>query len=82
MRAIGSILRLQIGGGDTDAILFRVAQVICFIMAGFVFVVGLLRVSHLDLAEPQLFGAVQQVVQTSLLFGICGLLLSRKSNSA
>lgn len=82
MRAVSSMLRLQIGGGDTDAMLFRVAQVICFMVAGFVFVAGLLRVSHLGLAEAQLFGAVQQVVQTSLLFGILGLLLSRRSTVA
>ena len=50
--------------------------------AAFVFVAGLLKVSRLDLTEAQLFGAVQQVVQTALLFCIFGLLLHRKSNAA
>lgn len=82
MRAIRSMLRLQTAGDDSDAILFRLAQMVCYIVAAFVFVAGLLSVSRLDLPEAQLFGAVQQVVQTSLLFGIFGLLLSRKSDAA
>jgi hypothetical protein len=82
MKTISSLFRLRIGAGDTDAFLLRVVQVTCFIVAAFVFVAGLLKVSRLDLTEAQLFGAVQQVVQTALLFCIFGLLLHRKSNAA
>ena len=60
----------------------RLAQVLCFLLAGFVFVCGLLKVSREGLAEAQLFSAVQQVVQTALLFCIVGLLLHPKSNAA
>ncbi len=76
------LVRLRIGGAEADALLLRLAQVICFLGAGFVFVAGLLKVCRLDLAEAQLFGAVQQVVQTALLFYIAGALLHPKSHPA
>ena len=82
MRAIAQLLRLQVGPGDIDAFLLRLAQAVCFLIAGFVFVVGLLKVSREDLVEAQLFSAVQQIVQTALLFCIVGLLLNRRSNAA
>lgn len=82
MRAVTQVLRLQIGAGDTDAFLLRLAQAICFLVGGFVLVAGLLKVCREDLAETQLFSAVQQVVQTALLFCIVGLLLNRKSKAA
>ncbi len=82
MRAMTQLFRLQIGAGDMDAFLLRLAQAVCFLAAGIVRVVGLLEVSRQDLAEAQFFSAVQQVVQTALLFCIVGLLLNRKSNTA
>lgn len=82
MRTMIQLFRLQIGAGDTDAFILRLARVVCFLAAGFVFVAGLLKVSREGLAEAQLFSAVQQVVQTALLFCIVGLLLNHKSNDA
>ncbi len=82
MKTISSFFRMRIGVGDTDAFLMRLAQAICFTAAAFVFVAGLLKVCRLDLTDAQLFSAVQQVVQTALLFCILGLLLHRKSNAA
>jgi len=82
MKAITRLFRWRIGAGDTDALLTRLAQAVCFIGAAYVLVAGLLKVSRLDLAEAELFGAVQQVVQTALLFFIAGLLLHPKPNTA
>ena len=81
MKAFTRLLRLRIGPGDTDALLLRLAQVASFIVGGFVLVAGLLKVCRPDLAEAQLFGAVQQVVQTALLFCIFGALLPTKSKT-
>jgi len=82
MRAMSQLFRLRIGAGDPEAFLLRLAQAVCFLVAGVVFIAGLLKVSHEDLTGAQLFSAAQQVVQTALLFCIVGLLLPRKSNSA
>ena len=79
MKTITRLFRLQIGAYDADAFLLRLAQAVCFLVAALVFVAGLLKVSREDLSEAQLFSAVQQVVQTALLFCIVGLLLNRKS---
>ena len=82
MTTLTRLFRLQLGGPDADAHLLRLAQVVCFLAGGFVFIAGLLKVCRLDLAEAQLFGAVQQVVQTALLFCIFGMLLQTKSPPA
>ena len=66
----------------TDAFFLWLAQIICFAVAALVFVCGLLKVCHLDLTPAEVFNAVQQVVQTALLFCIVGLLLRPKSTSA
>jgi hypothetical protein len=81
MKTITSLLRLQIGGHNGDAMLLRTARAICFITGAFVFIVGLLKVTRLDLPDAQLFSAVQQVVQTALLFCILGSVLDRKPNT-
>ena len=82
MTVISRLARLQIGAGDTDSFLLRLAQITCFIAAAFVFAAGLLKVCRLDLTEAQLFSAVQQVVQTALLLCIFGLLLHPMSKAA
>jgi hypothetical protein len=82
MKTINSLFRMKIGAGDTDAFLMRLAQMICFITGGSVFVFGLLKVCREDLTGAQLFSAVQQVIQTVLLFWIVGLLMRPKSKAA
>ncbi len=82
MTTFTRLIRLRIGGPDGDAVLLRFAQAIIFLAAGFVFVAGLLKVCRLELTEAQLFGAVQQVVQTALLFFIAGALLRTKARPA
>jgi hypothetical protein len=77
MKAMTRLFRMPVGGNDADAFLLRLAQLVCYGAGAFVFAAGLLKVSHEDLAEAQLFSAVQQVMQTALLFCITGLLLNR-----
>ena len=82
MRTMARLFRLQIGAGDIDAFLLRLAQLVCFLVAAFVFVAGLRQGTQQDLAEAQFCSTVQQLVQTALLFCIVGLLLHPKSNAA
>ncbi len=59
------LLQFPIGRGSIDALLVRLGQITCFVIAGLVFILGLLKVSGLNLAYAQFFSATHQVVQTA-----------------
>lgn len=82
MRTISSLFRLKIGPGDIDTFVLQLAQTVCFMLSGFVLLVSWHKLGGLDLAEVAPWTSVQQGVQTALLFGILGLLLSPKSKAA
>jgi hypothetical protein len=81
MKPLLQLGQLQVGTANIDAVLLKCAQVVCFLLAGCVVAFGLSKLNRLELSEAQFFGAVQQVMQTSLLFCLLGLCLHPKSNA-
>jgi hypothetical protein len=81
MKPLLQLGQLQLGAANIDAVIMKCAQVVCFILAACVVAFGLSKLNRLDLSEAQFFGAIQQVIQTSLLFCLLGLCLHPKSKS-
>src|SRR5436190_2741365 len=73
MKSLVQLGQLQLGATNIDAVLLKCAQIVCFILAACVVAFGLSKLNGLDLSEVKFFGAVQQVIQTSMLFCLLGL---------